>query len=313
MEKLISNIVFTKNRPLQLEGYLRSLYRHNQHELIQTYILYKPELFDEEYQQLFRKNTNCIVIKESDFHNDFLKIIDQIDTKFILFGIDDVVYFDSISFEVIDKTFNLFSKDIFGFSLRFGKDYIEACGDPIEEMSVAGQTVYRLDWRKGRTSYSRYPFELCATIYRTSLVKNIINSAMNKNPLIKRLFAPSSVLIRSVAKVVSTRSTLKSFVYFFNPNTLESWNCRWCQNNSSQLPCFLYFQKLCASAIQANMVNTSTANNAFVEREEYSVKALANKYRQGYRFDIDYIARNKPPKAHCGTEYFKLLKSNFNI
>jgi len=305
MTKMISNIVFTKNRPLQLDGYLESLYRHLPAELIRTYVLYKPELFEEEYRQLFSKYSNCIVIEEDDFHSDFLKIIDQIDTKFILFGIDDVVYFDSVGFEVIDQTFNLFSQDIFGFSLRFGKDYIEAGGDSIEGASAAGQTVYRLDWRKGRSSISRYPFELCATIYRTPLVKRIINGTMNNNPLIKKLFAPSSVLIRVMGKVVSTRSTLKSFGYFFNPNTLESWNCRWCQNHSDQLPGFLYFQKLCASAIQVNVVNTSTRTDQ-AQINDYTVESLAEKYNEGYRLDIHYISQNKPVGTHAGIEYFRL-------
>ncbi len=308
MAKAISNIVFTKNRPLQLDGYLESLYKHSPAELIQTYVLYKPELFKEEYKQLFSKYSNCIVIDEDDFHNDFLKIIDKVDTKFILFGIDDVVYFDSVSFEVIEQTFNLFSEDIFGFSLRFGKDFIEAGGDPTEEASVAGQTVYRIDWRKGRTPNGRYPFELCATVYRTSLVKKIINSTMNNNPLIKKLFAPSSILIRAMEKAVSTRSTLKSFGYFFNPNTLESWNCRWCQNHSDQLPGFLYFQKLCASAIQVNMVNV-TQRKTFGGSSEHTVEALNEKYKNGYRLYIDSIAQNKPTSTHCGIEKFNLVKT----
>jgi len=53
MQKMISNIVFTKNRPLQLEAYLESLYRYFPRELIQTYIIYKREIFEEEYQQLW--------------------------------------------------------------------------------------------------------------------------------------------------------------------------------------------------------------------------------------------------------------------
>src|SRR4030043_176350 len=151
MKKLISNIVFTKNRPLQLDAYLQSLYKHLTAEILQTYVLYKQELFDE----------------------------------------------------------------IFGFSLRFSKEYIEAGGDPIEEINVSGQAVYRIDWRNGRTATSRYPFELCSTIYRTALIKNIIKSTMNSNPLIKKLFTPNSFLIRAIGKIISTRSILRSFGYFF--------------------------------------------------------------------------------------------------
>ncbi|MHC4157723.1 MAG: hypothetical protein ACYSSO_01465 [Planctomycetota bacterium] len=305
--KKISNIVFTKNRPLQLDAYLESLYRHLPAELIQTYIIYKVELFEQEYEQLFEKYPSCIVIKEGDFHSDFSGLLDKIDTKYILFGIDDVVYFDSADFNLIDETFSKYAKDIFGFSLRFCEKSIKDCGESINEMVIGGQAVYRLNWKQGRTQSTRYPFELCATIYNTSLIKKIISSAQNKNPLVKGLFSPNSGLIKVLGKVTSVRSVLKSFGYFYNPNTLESWNCRWCQNHGDKLPDFLYFQNQCACAVQVNMVNV-TDRKLFDGSPDYTVEALAEKYKQGYRLDIDFVVSGKPTHTHCGKEYFILTK-----
>lgn len=310
MRKLVSNIVFTKNRPLQLDAYLESLYRHFSSKIIQTYILYKVELFEEEYDKLFDKYAACQVIKESDFHSDFLKILNGIGTKYIMFGIDDVVFFSSVDFKVIDETFNMYSEGIFGFSLRFGIENMRYGDDPIGETVVAEQNVYSLNWTQGRTPATRYPFELCATIYPTALVKRVINSVMNHGPLTGKLFSPGSVLIRALGRIISTRSILKSFGFFFSPNTLESWNCRWCQNHSYQLPGLLYFQKLCASAIQVNLVSTST-NNTFDGSAEYTVESLNDKYKQGYRFDIEALERNKPKETHCGKDYFYLRKAGF--
>jgi len=53
--------------------------------------------------------SNYTVVKENNFYSDFLKIIDQIDIKFILFGIDDVVYFYSIDMkkEGVEKMLKL--------------------------------------------------------------------------------------------------------------------------------------------------------------------------------------------------------------
>jgi len=110
-----------------------------------------------------------------------------------------------------------------------------------------------------------------------------------------------------MGKVVSTRSTLKSFGYFFNPNTLESWNCRWCQNHSDQLPGFLYFQKLYASAIQVNMVNV-TQRKTFGGSSEHTVEALAEKFKQGYRLDIDFVAQYRPVETHSDNKHFRLVK-----
>jgi len=237
MGKMISNIVFTKNRPLQLDAYLESLYRYIPSEIIQTYVLYKVELFEQQYEQLFDKYRDCVVVREKDFHRDLLNILQGISTRYTLFGIDDVVYFDCVDFDVIDQTFS------------------------------------------------------------------------EHNLLVRKLFSPDSFFIRVLGRTKSRRKILKYFGYFFSPNTLESWNCRWSQNHSEQLPGFLYFQKLCASAIQVNMVNTST-NNVWDGTAEHTVESLNEKYKEDFRLDIDFISNNKPTEPHCGKENFKLVKKN---
>jgi len=306
MGKIISNIVFTKNRPLQLDAYLGSLYRYFPSHIIQTYVLYKVEFFQAQYEQLFGKYPGCVVVTEKDFHSDFLNILNRIDTPYILFGIDDVVYFDSVDFEVIDRTFSECSADIFGFSLRFGVGNIRDGEDPVTETVVAGRTVYRLDWAQGRTPVTQYPFELCATVYPTPLVKKIVYGAMRNSLLSRKLFSPDAFLVGILGKTKLRRKVLKSFGYFFSPNTLESWNCRWCQRHSEELPGCLYFQKPCASAIQVNMVNVSTDNQSDGGRE-HTVTALAKEYERGRRLDINYIAKNKPAGTHVGAEFFKLI------
>lgn len=305
MSKQITNIVFTKNRPLQLEGYLESLYNHFTSELIQTYVIYKPELFDNEYQQVFQKYSSCIVVEETDFSNDFFSILNVTDSEYMLFGVDDVVYFDSVDFDLIDNIFRQ-KDDIFGFSLRFGQNILSG-PDETEELKITGQNFHSLDWTQGQTPAARYPFELCATIYKTEMVKTIIKNSRNNNSLCENFFAPDSIAVRLLGKIIGRHNILKKFGYFYNPNTLESWNCRWSQNHAEQLPKRIYFQKLCAAAIQVNMVNTST-NNECDNCPEYTVEILAEKYRQGYRLDIDFIATNKPRTTHCGSGFLDLIR-----
>ncbi|MHC4463838.1 MAG: hypothetical protein ACYTEK_16760 [Planctomycetota bacterium] len=307
MDRFLSNIVFTKNRPLQLEAYLESLYRYFPRERIQTYILYKAELFDEQYESLFRQFPACVVIRESDFHSDFLNILSQVATKYILFGIDDVVYFDSVDFGVIEATFAACRDDIFGFTLRFDAQMIERGGDPVSETTMAGRPVCSIDWTRGRTPATRYPFELCATILPAGLVRTVIANTMNGNRLARRLFAPNSAPIRAMGTVISTRSLLRSFGYFYNPNTLESWNCRWCQKNGDRLPKRLYFQRLCASAIQVNMVNV-TARKTLDGSAEFAVDTLNEKYKTGYRLDVDFVSQNRPSGTHGGFQHFRLKR-----
>ena len=70
---------------------------------------------------------------------------------------------------------------------------------------------------------------------------------------------------------------------------------------------FTYFSTLCAAAIQVNMVNTTT-RNTFDGAAEHTVEALNEKYKQGYRFDLDFGGLGKPNLPSCGQRYFKLIK-----
>ncbi len=304
---MISNIVFTKNRPLQLDAYLTSMQRFFPAGTSKIYVLYKVELFEKEYEKLFDKYPNCIVVREKDFHSDFMNILSRIDTEYLLFGIDDVVFFDSVDFSVIDRLFHEQTDNIFGFTMRFSPESLADSNDVIEDIEVADQKVHRLNWQKGQTSHTRYPFELCSTIYRTDLVRKIINGTISNNSFVQILFSPKSPLLKTISKITSSRSILKSFGFFFSPNTLESWNCRWCQKHSSQLPPYTYFQKLCASAIQVNMVNTSTVNT-FDESDEYTVESLNERYKEGYSLDVDFVIGNKPRALAGGREYFRLTR-----
>jgi hypothetical protein len=263
------------------------------------------EFFQQQYRELFRTFPDCVVVEEKDFHKDFLEVLEKLETEYVLFGVDDVVYFDSVDFDVILKTFETFGGDALGFSLRFGQQSIERGGDDIQRDVIGGQEVFSIDWTKGQTANSSYPFELCATIYPSKLVKQIIKNTQNQNRIIRSLFSPGSMLIRSLGTSRVRHKILRRFGYFYAPNPLESWNCRWCQNHSSQLPSRLYFQKLCASAIQVNMVNTATANEIGSEAE-YTVETLAVKYEQGARLDIDFLMNNKPTLPHSNAEYFVL-------
>lgn len=308
MNKKITNIVFTKNRPLQLEGYLRSLYKYFPQSLMQTVIIYKRELFEQEYDSVFSKFSNIKVLTEQDFHSDLLNVLAEAKTEYILFGVDDVVFFDGLDFSVIDNTFRQAGDDIFGFTLRFGLESAEISNDEITFEQAGDQTVCKIDWSKGQSVHSRYPFELCCTFYRTAMVKQILNELMSSNIIAKKLFKPDSVLVKTLWKIGSSRSLLKKFGYFFSPNTLESWPCKWCQRNSDKLPHFTYFQKLCVSAIQVNMVNTSTLNT-FDGTLDQTVEKLNEKYKQGFRLDIDYVNKNKPSSMSCGHDYFRLVKN----
>ena len=306
MEKAISTIVFTMNRPLQLEGYLRSLRTHIGSEFLRVFVVYKEDRFDAQYRTVFEQHP-CTVIRERNFHRDVLDLFKRINTRYVLFGVDDVVYFDTIDFEVIDRTFEAHGDDAFGFSFRFSADAVRRGGDAVEDVDIGGACVHRFRWTQGATDDTRYPFELSSTVYSTALVRRVFAGAMSQNRLAKALFAPDRPLMRGLSRMMNIRRIFKRFGFFFSPNNLESWNCRWCQQNASQLPPYTYFQRLCASAIQVNMVNTVTRRKV-AEANEFTVESLNERFKEGYRLDIDFVAASRPTIKGCGREFFRLKK-----
>jgi glycosyltransferase involved in cell wall biosynthesis len=309
-DKLISNIIFTMNRPLQLDAYLRSLRRHAPTQAIQTYILYKEDLFSEQYAELFEEYADCIVVRERDFHDDLLRLVNEVKTKYVLFGTDDVVYFDFVDVGVIDEVLDRFGDRAFGFSLRLGPENLRAGGDSIEEVPLdKGGCVNRLNWKEGRAPEARYPFELNSTIYRTSLVREITSHVGREHVVLKKVFPAGSARVGFLRRLISMKNFLLSLETFRNPNTLEGYCHRWCKNHKSRLPSYLFFQKLCASAIQINQVNT-VVDNPVDGSDTCTVEALNEKYRQGYRFDVRAVEQNRPQTTHVGRKHFQLVKGD---
>ena len=304
-EKDITTIVFTKNRPLQLHGYLESIHRFLPVDKMKVYLLYKPELFEDEYEMCFASFPNCFVVRETDFFGDMMHLIEQTDTEYMLFGIDDVVYYDGVSWSVVEKTFKMLSPNIVGFSLRHGDTLLKRCGDPVEEYVVLGECVKTFVWPQGRTPWTTYPFDLCATIYRTETIQRIVYAITQRMPMVRRIIPPDTAFFKIFATLYSRRKLLKLLGHFFNPNTFESWACRWCKQHPDEVGPLLAFQKSCATAIQVNLVNTSTRNE-WDDCAELTVEALAEKYRAGWRMDIEAIARQRPTQTHSGREFFHL-------
>jgi len=307
--KKLTNIVFTRNRPLQFEGYLRSFYGFLPREITQTIVIYKKDLFDEQYQGIFRQYPDMKIITETDFHKEFCEVVNSVDTPFINFGTDDVVYYDGVDLDVIERAFETYADDIFGFSLRISpetllqQDNYQSCGD-----------IYSVNWKQAHSANAKYPFELNSTIYKTSLIKTILSSVSRKHPLLAKFLKKDSFTTILLGKLISTKHLLIAIHSFKNPNDLES-NChRYCKRCKNKLPENLYFQKLCASAIQINTVNPAVKNQ-IIPQQGLDIYSLNKKFSQGYRLDVDYLIKNKPRQTHADKNdilgfMFRLLTRN---
>ncbi|MEJ2701036.1 MAG: hypothetical protein P8Z79_01195 [Sedimentisphaerales bacterium] len=299
----LTNIVFTRNRPLQLEAYLRSFHRFYPEGAFNTIILHRVDLFGEQYEELFRTFRGCRVIREDDFNRDFLQILSGVETEYVNFGTDDVVYFDSVDLDIVESTFKTFENSIFGFSLRMSPESIS--GTRIRSHRIDDREVYSVNWKTAKDKTARYPFELNGTIYRTKLVGEIVSHICSDKVALRKIFAENSPLTRIMNKIFPMKSFLLLLNAFRNPNSLEGYGYRWVKTHRRRYPSELFFHGLCCSAIQVNIVNT-IVNNPIDGGEAYTVESLNREFKRGHRFDVDFMIRNKPQETHVGKEFFRL-------
>jgi len=108
-------IIFSKNRPLQLDCLLRSLKKHC--DLFSTVtVLYSPERFKEEYQMLTAKYWDISFVQENDFNYDFIRLIKYKSDRHVCLLVDDDIFFKDV--DVFDISMAMDEVDI--FSLRLG-------------------------------------------------------------------------------------------------------------------------------------------------------------------------------------------------
>ena len=170
----ISVILFSKDRPLQLQAYLESLFYYSSIKEDAIYVLYQPTQ-SISYQELIRKNPNIHWVEETNFTADLITIINEA-KDFILWGCDDVFFKSFFDLNICIKALTQDPK-IFGFALRLGENI-----QPNVEMISRGDYLL-CDWTKAPQGYWSYPWEVSASIYRKSDVMEFIKLSSNiSNP-----------------------------------------------------------------------------------------------------------------------------------
>lgn len=291
----ISVIVFSKDRPLQLQAYLESLLYYSSIEKKSIYVLYKTTNIS--YQNLIDQYLEVNWIPEKEFYSDLIATINQAG-DFILWGCDDVFFKSFFNAEVCVNSLNQ-NPNIFAFSLRIGKNI-----QPYPEL-IDRDKYFLCDWTSTQESYWCYPWEVSASIYRKKdildLIKiynNIINPnyfegdiaqylAINKDYSKKYIacFDISKSLTLTINRVQDTYlnwfdDTLNSdieslYKYFLEGYKLNWWRFGECYNNSVHVRSE-YFS-LEAPVEQKEAKNLSPEHN-------HNLQVIANNHLSGENF-----------------------------
>lgn len=172
---MISVIVFSKDRPLQLHAYLESLLRFSDIKESHITVLY-CETEGVRYQKIKENFPQVTWVKEETFENDLKQLITDAD-DYIMFGCDDVVF--TRQFCLIEAASYLADNPkVFGYSVRLGDNII-----PRPQNLSTDNNVFEWKWNCEYQHYN-YPWELDCTLYRKEDVLKLTMEEENviKNP-----------------------------------------------------------------------------------------------------------------------------------
>lgn len=157
-------IVFSKDRPMQIHGYLESLFKFSGCREEKVYVLYK-EVLPIRYDKVKSYFPYVKWIAENRFERQLREIVAKAD-DYIMFGCDDVIFKDAFDFRQMENYLEE-NEDVFGFSLRLGRNI-----RPVPKKIKKKVGICSWNWRKNTGHYG-YPWELDCTLYRKEDILDI--------------------------------------------------------------------------------------------------------------------------------------------
>jgi glycosyltransferase involved in cell wall biosynthesis len=252
VSKSISAVIFSRDRPLQLDAALRSLERHcTDFPLLAVTVLYMTSSSYQEalYQELHLEHPQVLFRRERSFKRDVRALIGV--TPFIGFIVDDTLFVRDFSIQAaIDE---LRADDLaLGFSLRLGTNathcYPLNVPQELPEFATRPGGILAYHWPGANHDFG-YPLELSSSVYRSS----------DLEPLVHQL-------------------------PFSNPNTMEAQLAATAAVLATGKPRLLCFRRSAAFSVPANLVQDVAPNRAG-GRPDQSSDALAAIFEHGGRID----------------------------
>lgn len=268
---MITILCFSKDRPLQLEGYLSSLAASAGVDL-PTAVLYAagPE-YRQAYAQLAKQFPRVTFIAEQNFKQQVMDFVNQASTPLFMWGCDDVVFKQPWEPRVIEKTFISFTK-LMCFSLRLGQE-INFChpANLSERLpTFLASTPFLLwRWTEGEVDWG-YPWELDCTIYPTMLIKSILQAMKDLD--------------------------------WGHPNRLEGLGVHVVRQlpENNLMACY---PEARASVVTVNRVQEVVANRVY--QNELSTSELLQRWQQGQRLDVERYRQQRYSSIHIGDLFLR--------
>jgi hypothetical protein len=185
-------IVFSYDRPMQLEAFLRStkklvknlgdvsiIYRTSSERFNNAYLLCFSSFIDWKNLRLIKQGENA----SQDFKQLLIQCLKNTKHKYLMFAVDDIIVKDN--FDVADCIKQIEKNNACGFYLRLGKNisecYTEGIQTPMPEHKEVDKGVYQFGFRHGKGDWG-YPFSVDMTIYEKGKILPAICKHNYTNP-----------------------------------------------------------------------------------------------------------------------------------
>lgn len=266
---MISIIVFSKGRPMQLHAYLESLLQFSDAKQEQITILY-CETEGIRYEKVMRAFPKVNWIIEKKFETNLKEAINDAG-EYIMFGCDDVVFTHPFSLQRAQEYLHTHDQ-VFGFSMRLGANILPQPQNLSEE-----KDVFEWIWKDCKEQHYNYPWELDCTLYRKADIVRMIEE--EENPVKNPNFFEAMVTPEQREKRI--------------PRTHMACNR----------------ERGCAIVITVNRVQDTHQNgfDDSMLTDIFSLDKQYNE--EDNTLDIDKIAQMDNSVIHVGAEYFILRKS----
>lgn len=183
-------LIFSFDRPLQLYACLESIGRYITHYKNLS-VLYRTSTleFAKGYQKVKEAYPHVHFIAQStddpkhDFKPNVLKIVFGSPSKYILFGVDDLIVKDFVDLKIcIDQ---MEKTEAYGFYLRFGK-HISHCYQSSQPQSLppsfpVGDGIFAWDLNQGESDWG-FPNSLDMTLFKKEDLKVAFHQMKYKTP-----------------------------------------------------------------------------------------------------------------------------------
>ena len=254
-KKDIVTIVFSKDRPLQLDTTLTTYKKYSlQRNINNEFIIYKTsnDRFEKAYIQVAKEHSTFKFIKETAFKINLYDCLKG--NKYVLFIVDDCIFTKKYSINTIISKLNI-CEGVLGFSLRLGKNTTECyplyCKNDIPFMQALGDDVLAFSWKEAGIGDFSYPLEVSSSVYRIDDIKSIIEGIHYSYP-----------------------NSLEWVMYNYIPHLINK-------------QFFLCYETSVAFCNPINRVQTENTINRVGINTDYSIESLLEKYERGYRINTE--------------------------